>query len=210
MPTPAQLFLSFCSTRNYPREFEIFTPKEIPDKVYCLIDGDLEWTACDPQGKEVLLANLYPGDFYGITEFLCGTGVPDTVLRAKTQCTIAEISHAKLRRLLESESPEFRFGVICILAEKQSSMVAWLGKKVGHFGFLGAHSRIMKALIELGESPNAKTSSEGVVVKTTRRRICIAAGCCVALTGRIVSYLKSRKMISVKKREKIITIHSVL
>lgn len=96
------------------------------DSMYFLVEGGLEVAILDEQGKEVIVATIWPGDCVGEMSLL--TGAPRSAnVRAMTNSTLLEITKADIAPLFEA-NPELIYEISSLLEARQAENMALLNK----------------------------------------------------------------------------------
>ena len=92
-------FLSHCHRRRYPAKSTIIYAGDQGDTLYYIIKGSVTvMIEDDSDGKEIILAYLNPGDFFGEISFLSET--PRTAsVRAQDVCILMRIDQQLMSRL---------------------------------------------------------------------------------------------------------------
>jgi len=96
------------------------------DSMYFLVEGGLEVSIHDDQGKEVVVATIWPGDCVGEMSLL--TGAPRSAnVRAMTNSILLEITKADIAPIFE-ENPELIYEISSLLEARQAENMALLNK----------------------------------------------------------------------------------
>ena len=101
-------FLSHCHRRHYPNKSVIIYAGDVPDVLYYIIEGSVTVLIEDTDGKEIVLAYLNPGDFFGEMGLFDPETKRTAWVRARTECELGEISYTKFRQLSQ-EYPDVLF-----------------------------------------------------------------------------------------------------
>ncbi len=96
-PTLAELLAS-TSVRAYKAGAVIVREGDPGDSLFLIVDGTVEVKGTDPKGRQVKLAQLQQGDFFGEVAVLTGKPRTATVV-AQTDVAVIEISRATLAEL---------------------------------------------------------------------------------------------------------------
>ncbi|HHT9119994.1 MAG TPA: Crp/Fnr family transcriptional regulator [Candidatus Hypogeohydataceae bacterium YC41] len=107
--------------RPYPAGSRIFSQADLANEIYFLESGQVNITKKALLGqKEINLATLGPGDFFGVLSFTSGsTRLADAT--ALTDCTLWEIDKKAFEEALDI-SPEFSMFFISDLAKRLESL----------------------------------------------------------------------------------------
>ncbi|MDH5233145.1 MAG: cyclic nucleotide-binding domain-containing protein, partial [Gammaproteobacteria bacterium] len=104
-------FLEHCHLRRYPSKSLIIYAGDTPDVLYYLIDGSVAVLMEDNDGHEIVLAYLNKGDFFGEMGLFDNNPAGRSAwVRARNDCTLAEISYSKFRSITH-ENPDLLFAL---------------------------------------------------------------------------------------------------
>lgn len=188
-----QRFLEHCHHRRYPAKSVIIYAGDVPDVLYYIIEGSVSVLIEDEDGREIVLAYLNPGDFFGEM----GLFVPDNKrsawVRARTECELGEISYSKFRQL-STDNPDILFE----LASQMAIRLQNTSRKVGHLAFMDVTGRVARTLLDLCKQPDAMTHPDGMQIRITRQEIGRIVGCSREMVGRVLKNLEEQRLISVK------------
>ncbi len=185
-------FLQHCHRHRYPAKSLIIYAGDKPDVLYYITEGSVAVLMEDDEGKEIVLAYLNKGDFFGELGLFEETSGRSAWVKARTECTLSEISYSKFRQLAHDDSD--------LLFELSGQMAARLRKtsrKVGDLAFLDVTGRIARALLDLSGEPDAITHPDGMQIKITRQEIGKIVGCSREMAGRVLKELEERELVSV-------------
>ncbi|WP_139130053.1 cyclic nucleotide-binding domain-containing protein, partial [Escherichia coli] len=94
-------FLSHCHIHKYPSKSTLIHAGEKAETLYYLIKGSVAVLVKDEDGKEMILAYLSQGDFFGEAGLFEEGQLRSAWIKAKSPCEIAEISYKKFRQLIQ-------------------------------------------------------------------------------------------------------------
>lgn len=202
LPTPKKLvgtgnqtidrFLEHCHRRRYPAKSVIIYAGDKPDVLYYIVEGSVTVLIEDDNGREIVLAYLNKGDFFGEMG-LFDDAARSAWVRTKSECELAEISYSRYRQIAEEDTK--------ILFELASQMAARLRKtsrKVGDLAFMDVTGRVARTLLDLSKEPDAMTHPDGMQIKITRQEIGKIVGCSREMVGRVLKSLEEQGLIYVK------------
>jgi CRP/FNR family cyclic AMP-dependent transcriptional regulator len=198
MPTanenPAiERFLEHCHRRQYPAKSVIIYAGDEPDVLYYIIKGSVTVLIEDEDGREIVLAYLNPGDFFGEMGLFMPEQKRSAWIRARAECELGEISYNKFRQL-STENPDILFE----LASQMAVRLQNTSRKVGHLAFMDVTGRVARTLLDLCEQPDAMTHPDGMQIRITRQEIGRIVGCSREMVGRVLKNLEEQNLISVK------------
>lgn len=195
-------FLSHCHRRRYPAKSTLIYAGDKSDSLYYIIKGSVTVLIEDEEGREMIVAYLNDGDFFGEMGLFNEDEEDESRsawVRAKTECEIGEISYAKFQEIAE-EHPEFLFAVGSQMARRLRNTT----RKVGDLAFLDVTGRVARTLLDLCREPDAMTHPDGMQIKITRQEIGRIVGCSREMVGRVLKTLEDQGLVSVKGKTMVV------
>lgn len=190
---PLENFLSHCHKKRYPARTTIINAGDLSDTLFYLTKGSVSVTIEDDEGREMIMAYLNEGDFFGEMGLFDEEGSPRTAcVRAKVPCEVAEISYTRFRELAQSDT-ELIFRIFRQMAERLTRTT----RKAGDLAFLDVTGRVAGTLLDLCKQPDAMTHPDGMQIKITRQEIGRIVGCSREMAGRVLKALEEQSLISV-------------
>lgn len=200
MPTPQSTgiasldrFIEHCHRRHYPAKSVIIYAGDKPDVLYFIIDGSVTVLIEDEEGREIVLAYLNKGDFFGEMGLFGDETNRSAWVRAKTACEVAEISYSKFRQLYE-DHPDVLFA----MATQMAARLRVTSRKVSDLAFMDVTGRVARTLLDLCKQPDAMTHPDGMQIRITRQEIGRIVGCSREMVGRVLKTMEEQELISVK------------
>ncbi len=184
-------FLSHCHRRRYPAKSLIIYAGDTPDALYYIMDGSVTVLMEDDEGREIVLAYLNKGDFFGEMGLFDRQPGRSAWVRARTDCTLAEISYSKFRQVSQDE-PDLMFAV----ASQMATRLRKTSRKVGDLAFMDVAGRIARTLLDLCKEPDAMTHPDGMQIRITRQELGRIVGCSREMAGRVLKELEEQGLIS--------------
>ncbi len=186
-------FLEHCHRRRYPSKSTIICAGDKPDILYFIVKGSVTVLIEDDEGREIVLAYLNEGDFFG------EMGLFDTSeegrsawVRARTECELAEISYSRFRQLAQEDAD-----ILFALSTQMATRLRDTSRKVSDLAFLDVTGRIAGTLLNLTKQPDAMTHPDGMQIKITRQELGRIVGCSREMAGRVLKNLEEQGLISV-------------
>lgn len=192
-------FLAHCHRRKYPAKSTIIYAGDESDALYYIIKGSVTVIIEDDEGREMIMAYLNEGDFFGEMGLFDQAAGRSAWIKAKTECEVAEISYSKFRDLAK-EDAEILFAVSAQVAGRLRATT----RKVGDLAFLDVTGRVARTLIDLCKQPEAMTHPDGMQIKITRQEIGRIVGCSREMVGRVLKNLEEQGLISVKGKTMVV------
>jgi len=186
-------FLEHCHRRRYPGKSIIIYAGDTPDVLYFIIEGSVSVLIEDEEGREIVLAYLNKGDFFGEMGLFGEQSVRSAWVRARTECEVAEISYAKFRQLYH-EHPDILFA----MASQMAMRLRVTSRKVSDLAFMDVTGRVARTLLDLCKQPDAMTHPDGMQIRITRQEIGRIVGCSREMVGRVLKTMEESDLISVK------------
>ncbi|MDY0070221.1 MAG: cAMP-activated global transcriptional regulator CRP [Porticoccaceae bacterium] len=191
-------FLSHCHRRRYPTKTTIIHAGDSSDTLYYIIKGAVTVIIEDDDGREMIVAYLNPGDFFGEMG-LFGHQDRSAWVRTKTECEVGEISYGKFLELTHSH-PRVLFALTKQLADRLRDTT----RKVGDLAFLDVTGRVARTLLDLCNEPDAMTHPDGMQIKVTRQEIGRIVGCSREMVGRVLKTLEDQGLVSVHGKTMVV------
>lgn len=192
-------FLNHCHRRRYPAKSTMIYAGDNSDSLYYIIDGSVTVLIEDDDGKEMIVAYLNKGDFFGEMGLFDAEESRSAWVRAKTECEVAEISYGKFLELSE-KNPEFLMAIGTQMAKRLRETT----RKVGDLAFLDVTGRVARTLLDLCKQPDALTHPDGMQIKVTRQEIGRIVGCSREMVGRVLKTLEEQGLVDVKGKTMVV------
>lgn len=191
-------FLAHCHRRRYPAKSTIIYAGDRCESLYFIMRGSVTVLIEDDEGREMIVAYLNDGDFFGEMG-LFDQDTRSAWVRTKTECEVAEISYSKFQEL-SRQHPEFLFSLATQMAVRLRNTT----RKVGDLAFLDVTGRVARTLLDLCNEPDAMTHPEGMQIKITRQEIGRIVGCSREMVGRVLKTLEEQGLVSVKGKTMVV------
>jgi CRP/FNR family cyclic AMP-dependent transcriptional regulator len=192
-------FLSQCHRRKYPAKSTIIYAGDDSDALYYVIKGSVTVLIEDDEGREMIVAYLNEGDFFGEMGLFEQEASRSAWVKAKTDCEVGEISYSQFKDLAK-EDADIIFAVSAQLAGRLRATT----RKVGDLAFLDVTGRVAHTLLELCKEPDAMTHPDGMQIKITRQEIGRIVGCSREMVGRVLKSLEEQGLVSVKGKTMVV------
>ena len=198
---PANLdgFLAAAHRRKYPAKSTIIYAGDKSDSIYYIIKGSVTVLIEDDNGKEIIVAYLNRGDFFGEMPLFMEEEPRTAWVKARSECEVAELSYPKFKELAERDA-SLLYAVGGQMAERLQKTT----QKVGDLAFLDVTGRVARTLLELAKQPDAMTHPDGMQIKITRQEIGRIVGCSREMVGRVLKTLAESGLVSVKGKTMVV------
>ena len=192
-------FLSHCHIHKYPSKSTLIHQGEKAETLYYIVKGSVTVLIEDEEGREMIVAYLNDGDFFGEMGLFEQDDNRSAWVRAKTECEIGEISYTKFNELTETH-PDFLFS----LGKQMAKRLRNTTRKVGDLAFLDVTGRVARTLLDLCKEPDAMTHPDGMQIKITHQEIGRIVGCSREMVGRVLKTLEDQGLVSVKGKTMVV------
>jgi CRP/FNR family cyclic AMP-dependent transcriptional regulator len=186
-----ELFLDNCHQKEYPAKSIIIKEGDPSNDLYYIVEGSVTVIVEDVKGREIVLAYLNPGEFFGEIGLFDDQHKRSAFVRAKTKCVIAKINYDRLK-LMQSIFPEILFNVASQLAIRLRKT----SRKVSDLAFTDVQGRVARTLLDLCKEPDAMTHPDGMQIKITRQELGRIVGCSREMVGRVLKSLEENHLIT--------------
>ena len=113
-------------------------------------------------------------------------------MQAKSACEVAEIRYDDFLEI-KDDFPEVLYAIGCQMADRLTSAT----KKMHDLAFVDTRGRIINALHDLCEQPDAMTHPDGMQVKVSRQELARIVGCSREVAGRMLKILEEEGLVQV-------------
>ncbi|NQD78843.1 cAMP-activated global transcriptional regulator CRP [Pseudomonas seleniipraecipitans] len=194
--------LAHCHRRRYTAKSTIIYAGDRSETLYFIVKGSVTILIEDDDGREMIIAYLNPGDFFGEMGLFGKEGAEkerSAWVRAKTECEVAELTYTKFRELT-LQDPDILFALGTQMAERLRNTT----RKVGDLAFLDVTGRVARTLLDLCKQPDAMTHPDGMQIKITRQEIGRIVGCSREMVGRVLKALEEQGLVHVKGKTMVV------
>ena len=188
-------FLQHCRLRDYDRGQTIIYADDAPSTLYYIIEGSVAVLLEQDDTKEVILAYLNEGEFFGEMGLFDGQPSRSAFCRARQPSRVAEIHYDQFRLYIH-EHPEILFTIGGQMAQRLRNTT----RKVGDLAFYDVTGRIARTLITLSKEPDAITHPDGMQIKITRRELGRMVNCTREVAGKVLKTLEEQRLIAIEGR----------
>ncbi len=179
-PAYRALFVS-SHRRNVPRQRVVIAEGSVSSSLYLLMAGTAAVQTHDATGNELLLAYLYPGDFFGEMGLFADGGTRCAEIRTRSDCVLLEIPY---ERFLELTTQHTRLWLD--LAGQLAARLRAVNRRLAEMPTLHAADRLWLVLCELAVRSDAPRVAEGRQLRITRQDLGRLAGCTRELAGMVL------------------------
>ncbi len=201
-PPPVEwldIFLRSSHRRQYPAKTTIIHAGDVPETLYYVVEGSVSVVIEDDDGREIVLAYLCAGDFFGEMGLFNEGNIRSAWVVARSKCELAEINYDQFKRL-SAESPDLLYALTSQISERLRKTSI----KVRDLAFLDVTGRVASTLLELAKLPDAITHPDGMQIRITRQEIARIVGCSREMVGRVLKDLEDRGLIHARGKTMVI------
>lgn len=159
--------------------------------------GDI-WLV-NPDGQEMLVDFLRPGEFLGETFPITGQTYPNIQVVARYPCVIRQIPSHHFLTLI-NHSADFASAIMRQLALRQGQLL----HSMASTQFVPVSERVYQVLESLCNDEDSITHPEGVMVHITRQDLARMVGCSRESAGRAVQTLTDRGLMEARGKTMLV------
>ena len=195
-----QQFVAQAHKRSYPPKHTILHAGDTPTTLYLILEGSVSVLLEDKEGREIVLAYLAPGDFFGEMCLFPEQKARTAIVRTRDQpALLAEVTYPVFRQFAH-DHPDIMFE----LAGQLAARLRETSQRVGDLAFLDVAGRLAHILLELSKKPGAVAHPRGRSVKISRQELARNAGCSREMAGRVLKKLEEDGLVAVQGRNVIV------
>ncbi len=187
---PVQAFISGAHKRSIPPKHPMIHAGAQPQSLYLLLEGSVSIMLEDDDGREIVLAYLGPGDFFGEMCLFPDQQLRTAIVRTRTPTLVAEVGYQNFRELV-SKYPDIMFALAGQLAARLRDTT----QRLGDLAFLDVAGRMAHALLDLITNPGAVAHARGTMIRTSRQELARLVGCSREMAGRVLKKLEEDGMV---------------
>lgn len=180
-----QAFIAAAHKHSYPPKQSIVQAGDNPQSLYLILTGSVSVLVEDEHGREMVLAYLNAGDFFGEMGLFPDQQVRTAIVRTRAATLVAEVTYPVFRRFAH-EHPDIMFEVAGQLAARLRDTSG----RLRDLTFVDVAGRLARTLLELTRQPDAKPHPRGIVVRISRQEIARLVGCSREMAGRVLKRLE--------------------
>jgi CRP/FNR family cyclic AMP-dependent transcriptional regulator len=182
------------TVRAFPKHAVIVTESDATDTIYVMLAGKARVYVSDEKGREVVLNQLGPGEYFG--EITMDGGPRSASVMALEECRCAVVKRAELTTFLE-KNPELALHVLRKLARR----VRDLTENVRSLALMDVYGRVARLLLELAEEKDGRLV---VTEALTHKDIASRVGASREMISRIFSDLSDGGYV--RKEDRLLVI----
>lgn len=186
-----QAFVAQAHKRSYPPKHTILHAGDVPTSLYLILEGSVSIMLEDKDGREIVLAYLGPGDFFGEMCLFPEQKARTAIVRTRAQPTlVAEATYTAFRQFAASHHD-----IMYEIAGQIAARLRDTSQRLRDLAFLDVAGRLARILLDLSKKPDAQQHPRGRVVKISRQELARNAGCSREMAGRVLKKLEEDGLV---------------
>lgn len=187
-------FIDFSRKRSFGPKHNILNAGDEPRSLYLIVEGSVSVLTKEGD-REMVLAYLNPGEFFGEMCLFPEQRTRTAIVRSRTPILVAEMELATFRDFVRKQ-PDIMFEVAGQLAARLRDT----SRRLRDLAFLDVAGRLAHELLELCRKPDAMLNPKGIVIKTSRQELARIVGCSREMAGRVLKKLEEDGIIASQGR----------
>ena len=184
-------YLSYCEVVKHPAKKTIISTGDDGQTLYYIIKGTITVLVEDDNGREIILAYLSEGDFFGELGIYSEDKKARTAcVKARTDCEVGELSYQRFHELAKIYP-----SLMQALDSQVADRLRTTTRKVLDLAFLDVTGRVASCLLDLCRLPEAIEVDNGVQIKVSRQEIARIVGCSREMAGRILKDMQDMGLL---------------
>lgn len=167
--------------RELPRNHVVIEEGAKPGYLYLIVSGLVAVRHSGRGGNELLLAYLYPGDFFGEMCLFPGVEARSAMIKTDADCVLLAIGYQPFIDLTRKYP-----SLWLELGGQLAARLRTTNRRLAEMPTLHAADRVWLAIAEMASNTAAGSSSEDRAIRITRRDLGKLAGCSRELAGMIL------------------------
>ena len=192
-------FLAACHIRRFSPKAAIIRQGDPSRDLFYVVKGSVTVLLEEGDGRELVLAYLNPGEFFGEFGLFDQNASRSALVRARSACEVAQISYEKLKGL-QALMPDLIF----LIAGQLAGRLRRMNLKIGSLAFVDVTGRVARALLDLCREPDAMTHPDGMQIRVTRQELGRIVGCSREMVGRVLKNMEDQHLISVSGKTVVV------
>lgn len=191
--------ISVATRRKYPKEGVIFFENDLGDALFMILSGRVKVTILSDDGREIILAMLSDGDFFGEMSLL--DNEPRSATAIAMQETEMVVLHQRDFLSIVEKRPRVAINLLSVL----SSRLRKANQQIGNLALHDVYGRVARILLEMA-SENGSRQADGRVAfrRPTHQEIANMIGATRETVSRMISDLNRQGYIEISGKNVII------
>ncbi|NKF21364.1 cyclic nucleotide-binding domain-containing protein [Solimonas marina] len=190
-----QAFVQQAHKRSYAPKHTLMLAGDAPRSIYLILEGTVSVMLEDENGREIVVAYLGPGDFFGEVCLFPEQRSRTAIVRSRTPTLAAELSYEAFMKFYAS-NPDIMFELAGQLANRLRDTT----RRLADLAFLDVATRMERTLTELTAKREAVEHKRGVLIRTSRQELARLVGCSREMAGRVLKKLEDDGILTTEGR----------
>ena len=185
--------------KTYPKENVIFFEQDEGDSLFIISRGSVKVAKISDEGKEVILAILGPGEFFGDMSLLDNQPRSATVIAVEE----TEVSAIRRKEFLSQiqENPQLAVKLMSVLSQRLREA----NRKIGNLALLDVYGRLARILMDFAKIEGRKLDNGRIAFRRpTHQAIANMIGTSRETVTRTLGDLHRRGYIQISGKEIVI------
>jgi CRP/FNR family cyclic AMP-dependent transcriptional regulator len=184
------LLTSLVSRKNFPRGATIILAGGVTDSLYIVISGRLKVMISDDEGREVILAIIGAGEYFGEMGMIDDSPRSASVVSLEP-CELLSLSKRDFKKCL-LENSEMASLVMRGLVKRLREA----DRKIGSLALMDVYGRVARLLLEMSETVNGERV---ITKKVSKQDIAKMIGASREMVSRVMKDLRTGGFMEVKE-----------
>ena len=180
------------SRKAYPKNSTVIAAGDPTDALYIVISGRLKVIMSDNEGREVILANLNQGEFFG------EMGLIDQAPRSATVTTIEPCELLTITRTDFTKCLQGNFDLTMNVIRGLVKRLREADKKIGSLALMDVYGRVARLLMEMAEIVDGQ---KVITKKLTKQDMAKTIGASREMVTRVMKELEASGHIEVRAHQ---------
>lgn len=190
-----QAFVQQAHKRSYSPKHTLMLAGDPPQSIYLVLEGSVSILLEDENGREIVLAYLGPGDFFGELCLFPEQQARTAIVRTRTPTLAAELDYEAFMRFYRN-NPDIMFEIAGQLASRLRATT----RRLADLAFLDVAGRMARTLLDLTKKREALANPRGTLIRTSRQELARLVGCSREMAGRVLKKLEEDGMVATQGR----------
>jgi len=195
-----QLIMEAAIKKVYAKNTIILSEGDTTDSLYMVCSGKVKVSIIDEYGKEIILAILGPGEYFGEMTAMVEGASRSACVMTREPCELMILQKADFRKIVKS-NPDIVFSLLL----KSMERLREANKKIESLALLDVYGRVARLFTKLGRPDNG---AQVIDEKLTHQDIASMVGSSREMVSRVMKELTAGGYITVN--HKTITINGKL
>ncbi|MGQ0697095.1 MAG: cyclic nucleotide-binding domain-containing protein [Panacagrimonas sp.] len=185
-----QEFVAHSRKRSFPPKQTILNAGDEPRSIFLILEGSISVLTKDGD-REMVLAYLKAGEFFGEMCLFPEQSTRSAIVRARTPVLVAEVEYPVFREFVRKQ-PEIMFEVAGQLAARLRDT----SRRLHDLAFVDVAGRLARELLALSHEQDAIKHPRGILLKVSRQELGRLVGCSREMVGRVTKKLEEDGLIA--------------